>query len=171
MTVRDLDPSEYGPYFRGYISKVGELPLVESLDQGKQNTLQFFNALPEEKRHFRYEAGKWTPKEILLHLVDSERMFVFRALSFARTEDAVLPGFDENEFAANSNANERSMQDLLNEFSSVRDATIAMFRSFSDDTLKRKGTANNSVLTVRAAGFLICGHEIHHRDVISERYL
>ncbi|MCW5519522.1 DinB family protein [Aureitalea sp. L0-47] len=171
MKVQDLSPSEYNPYFQGYISKVGEQALLDGLVEGMRITETFFRAIPESKQTFRYDEGKWTAKEILLHIIDSERMFCFRALSFARCENTNLPGFDENEFAANSMANDRSMEDLVEEYSSVRKASIAMFSSFDEETLKRIGQANNSKLSVRAAGFLICGHEIHHRSIISERYL
>ena len=171
MKATDLSSSEYNPYFSGYISKVGERELMEGLKEGMKTTEIFFKDIPESKQSFRYAEGKWTPKEILLHLIDSERMFCFRALSFARSDNTNLPGFDENEFAANSNANERSMEDLIAEYICVRKASIALFGSFDKNTMRRIGRANNSELSVRAAGFLICGHEIHHRAIISERYL
>jgi hypothetical protein len=170
-TVKDLESTEYPSYFQGYISKVGDTPLLQGLEEGKLDTISFFITIPVEKQLFRYAEGKWTPKEILLHLIDSERMFCFRALSFARSENADLPGFDENEFAANSHANERSVDDLINEFVAVRDASVELFRSFSNDIMKQRGRANNNVVSVRACGFLICGHEIHHREIIRERYL
>ena len=171
MKVQDIGSSEYNPYFQGYISKVGEGTLMESLEDGMRLTVDFFGNIPESKQTFQYAEGKWTPKEILLHLIDSERMFCFRALSFARSENTNLPGFDENEFAANSNANSRSIENLLDEYMSVRNASIRLFGSFDEETLKRIGRANNADLSVRAAGFLICGHEIHHRNIIAERYL
>lgn len=171
MTIKDLLTSEYSPYFQTYINQVDNKPLLQCLEEGKAATEAFFSSIPEDKQEYRYAEAKWTPKEILLHLADSERMFCYRAMSFARTDNANLPGYDENEFASNSNANERSMDDIIAEFSSVRSATISLFRSFSNETLVRKGRANNNLLSVRAAGFLICGHEIHHRKVISERYL
>lgn len=171
MKVSEINTSEYDPYFQGYIGQVGDKSLIESLTDGKSATVDFFSKLPEAKQTFRYAENKWTPKEILLHLIDAERMFCFRALSFARTANANLPGFDENEFAKNSMANARTMEDLLSEFTAVRQATVALFDSFSDEVLQREGMANRKVLSVRAAGFLICGHEIHHRKVIRERYL
>ena len=171
MTVKDLLTTEYSPYFQSYISNVEDKPLLQCLEEGKLATESYFAAIPADKQEFRYAEGKWTPKEILLHLADSERMFCYRAMSFARTENANLPGFDENEFATNSNADLRSMEDIIAEYATVRAATISLFKSFSDDTLKRHGRANNNLLSVRASGFLICGHEIHHRKVIGERYL
>ncbi|MBT8274714.1 MAG: DinB family protein [Bacteroidia bacterium] len=171
MTVNDLHSSEYSSYFQPYIDKVEQKPLIQCLEEGKLATETFFQDIPTGKQEFRYAEGKWTPKEILLHLSDSERMFCYRAMSFARSDNANLPGYDENEFALNSNANKRSMDDIIVEFSAVRAATISLFKSFSDEALMRKGTANNNTLSVRAAGFLICGHEIHHRKVISNRYL
>ncbi len=170
MTINDLSQTEYNPYFQGYLSLV-EKPLLQGLKDGKTTTQIYFEALPMTMHEYRYADGKWTPKEILLHLVDTERMFCYRALSFARTEDADSPGFDENEFARNSFANLRSMENIIKEFSAVRLATIELFSSFSDEVLMRKGKANGSVLSVRAAGFLICGHEKHHKNIIAERYL
>lgn len=171
MTINELSQTEYNPYFQGYLSLVDEVPLLRGLKAGMIVTQAYFEALPVTKHEHRYAEGKWTPKEILLHLVDTERMFCYRALSFARNDNTDLPGFDENEFARNSFANLRSMEDIIKEFVTVRLATIDMFRSFSDEVLKRKGTANGSTLSVRAAGFLICGHEKHHRNIITERYL
>jgi hypothetical protein len=171
MKVQDISPSEYNPYFQGYISKVGDVSLLEGLQEGLRVTEGFFSSIPEDRQMYRYAEGKWTPKEILLHLIDSERMFCFRALSFARSENTDLPGFDEDEFATNSMANQRSMGNLIEEYVSVRKATITLFSSFSKEILRRQGRANKSELSVRASGFLICGHEIHHRTIISERYL
>ncbi len=171
MNVKDLLSSEYSPYFQPYINNVADKPLLQCLEEGKLATESFFKSIPADKQEFRYEEGKWTPKEILLHLSDSERMFCYRAMSFARTENANLPGYDENEFAANSKANNRSLEDLISEYTTVRAASISLFKSFSDKTLLQQGRADNNLLSVRAAGFLICGHEIHHRNIITERYL
>ena len=171
MYPSSIQSSEHHPYFKTYLDQLDEKPLIEALTDGAIETNQFFRDLPENKHEFRYADGKWTPKEILLHLIDAERAFTYRALYIARTDNADLEGFDENTFAANSNANDRSMADLLKEYNSVRAATISLFESFSDHTLQRTGKANGNMFSVRVAGFLTCGHEIHHRKVIRERYL
>jgi len=171
MKVTDLTPEEYHSYFKPYIEKVGNKSLLKSLKKGRKKTVKFFKSIPKEKLEFRYSEGKWTIKEILLHIIDSERAFNYRALQFARSKDANLEGFDENEFVENSNANSRSIKSILKEYKIVRKSTIQLYKSFSNETLKRIGTANNTSLSVRAAGFLACGHEIHHKQTIKERYL
>ena len=115
--------------------------------------------------------GKWTPKEILLHVIDTERIFSYRALRISRSEKAELSGFDENSFAQNSNANNRSIEDLIDEYITVRTATISLFKSFPETIMKNTGIASGKPLSVVAAGYIICGHEIHHVNIIKERYL
>jgi hypothetical protein len=171
MTISEIAASEYNPYYKTYIDKVGDATLLEALHEGLQATKVFFSDIPIDKLEFRYAEGKWTPKEILLHIIDSERVFAYRALTFARSENSDLPGFDEGEFSKNSMANRRSMEQLINEFSTVRHATISLYSHFSNETLQRIGKANGSAMSVRAAGFVICGHEKHHIEVVKERYL
>lgn len=171
MKISDLNSNEYHPYFKTYLDKVNDLPLLDSLINGKNETINFFNDIPESKLEYRYDDNKWTIKEILIHIIDTERVFNYRALQFARSENANLEGFDENEFVNNAEINSRTINDLLEEYTTVRDASITLFKSFSDTTLQNIGKANNTSLSVRAAGFLICGHEIHHKQVIGERYL
>lgn len=171
MTKDQLTPEEFNPYYGVYINKVGEKTLLSALKDGRDNTIHFFESIPESKLEYAYAEGKWTPKELLLHLIDADRVFSIRALFFARSENANLSGFDENVFAENSNANSRSLSNLIEEFKSVRNATISLFESFSESALKNTGKASDSLLSARAAGFIICGHEIHHTQIIQERYL
>lgn len=171
MFKDQLDPEGFNPYFGIYINKVGDKSLVDSLKDGRDLTINFFEFIPESKLEYSYAQGKWTPKELLLHLIDVERIFSTRALFFARSEGTDLSEFDENTFAKNSNANSRSINNLIEEYRHVRNATISMFESFSGDVLKNKGKASGSILSVGAAGFITCGHEIHHIQVIEERYL
>jgi len=171
MQVTDIPSNEFNSYFKPYIDKVGGSSLLKSLKKGKKKTVKFFKKIPSSKLNHQYEDGKWTPKDILLHLIDAERAFSYRALQFARSKDANLEGFDENIFVDNSNANSRSRKSLLKEYKAVRKASIIMFNSFSDEVMLQMGKASDSELSVRAAGFLICGHEIHHKQIIKERYL
>ncbi len=165
------DPQEYAPYFHTYISKVAANNLLQALADSRDKTLAFFRSLPEEKWEFRYAPGKWTIKEVVQHLIDCERVFVYRALSIARGEKTSLPGFDENEYARNGNANQLSSQALLAEYESVRRATLSLFENMSDEASKKTGQANNKPASARALGFCIAGHEQHHVEVIAERYL
>jgi uncharacterized damage-inducible protein DinB len=171
MKVSELSPEEYHPYFKPYIDKVGNDRLLKSLKKGKKKTIKFFKKLPTSKLEYQYEDEKWTPKDILLHLIDSERTFNYRALQVARAENVNLEGFDENEFAKNANANTRSLKNLLKEYKSVRKSSINFFKNTTENDFLKTGKANNNTLSVRAVGFLICGHEIHHIQTIKERYL
>lgn len=167
----NIQPNEYNPYYRPYISLAGDRDLISMLEEGAQATRHFFVTLPEEKHSFCYTAGKWTPKEILLHLIDTERVFAYRALHFSRSKNVVLPGFDQDEFVAQSFANNRSIPSLLEEYTTVRNATVALFTSFTDQALLALGEASGSAMSVRAAGIILCGHEKHHIQVIKDKYL
>ena len=171
MIATELKPSEYNPYYRKYIDLVEKTPLLKALEKRLQRTKSFFDDLPNEKWDYRYAEGKWTPRDILQHIADTERVFAYRALYFARSNDADLKGFDENIFAENAMANTKKKEPLLQEYIAGRIATICLFKSFDTAALKQFGRANGSIMSVGAAGFVICGHEIHHRNIINERYL
>lgn len=166
-----MNSTEFNPYYKQYIELAKQGTLNENLGDGLESTVQFFKQLPKEKLGYRYAEGKWTPKEILLHLVDTERVFIYRSLQFARAKDTDLAGFDQDEFVANSFANKKSIDELLAEYKAVRLASIQFFQSCDAITLQRMGKANGSMMSVRATGAIICGHEIHHIQVIQERYL
>jgi len=171
MKVSEIASTEFHSYFKSYMDKVGDISLKEALDIGWEDTISFFESIPESKLNFRYSKDKWTIKDILLHLIDAERAFSYRALQFARSDNADLEGFDENIFVENAQANSRTLLSLIGEYDKVRQSSIYLFNSFSNDVLKRTGKANGKTLSIRAAGFLICGHEIHHKEIIKERYL
>jgi len=171
MKKSSLSQTDFPLYFKKYIDLVEDRPLLEALYNNSEETTTFFKEIPEKKHLYRYAFEKWTPKEILLHMIDTERIFCYRALFFARSENSNLIGFDENEFAKNSNANSFSMEDLLIEYKAVRNSTITLFKNFDEEILKKMGKANNYSMSVCAAGFVIRGHEIHHINIIKERYL
>lgn len=171
MTAKELRPNEYNPYYQTYINKVGDLELLEGLDSNLEIVLTFFRTIPDDKLEFRYAEGKWNIKEILQHIMDTERIFAYRALRIARQDKTPLPGFDQDDYVLPSKASARNFQSLLHEFVSVRIATLELFKSFDDEMLLATGTASNSSLSARAAGFIIIGHENHHIEVIKERYL
>ena len=124
-----------------------------------------------DKFDYSYAEGKWTIKEIIQHIIDTERIFAYRALRISRNDKTPLPGFDENDYVDNTNAKRRGIQDLLSEFSAVRHSNLLMYKSFSDEQLRRIGIASNNEVSVRALGFLILGHLKHHQKVFQERYL
>ena len=163
--------TDYIAYYGKYIDLTVAKDLMPALQDGLSITSDFFEHIPVQKHDYRYAEGKWTPKEVLLHLIDTERVFMYRAMQFARANNVVLEGFDQNEFADNSNANVREMKDLITEYESVRKATMAFIGSCSEETLSRAGVASESPLSVRAAAYICSGHEIHHMNIIQERYL
>jgi len=171
MTKNDLNPSEFNPYYGTYITQTGTLSLRDGLKSSGAKTVSFLESIPLEKLEFRYAKGKWTIKEIIQHLMDAERIFSYRALRIARQDKTPLPGFEQDDYVVPSQANKRSFEDLVNELKSIKSSTVTLFNSFSDDMLMQLGTASNSPFSVRAIGFIIMGHEIHHCKVIKERYL
>ncbi|HEV8079892.1 MAG TPA: DinB family protein [Chitinophagaceae bacterium] len=162
--------NDYPEYFGKYINQVSEEDLSEAFRNQFPKIESFLLSISEEKAGFAYAPGKWTLKELLQHTIDTERIFNYRALCFARKETASLPSFDENLYAENSNANKRSWKSLSSEFINVRRSTEDLFNSFSDGVLQQKGSANNNNTSVLSLGFILIGHVYHHIKVVEERY-
>lgn len=171
MKSNELNPSEYSPFNATYINAVQSIDLFEGFELGFEEMIQLISSLPIEKLEYRYAKGKWTIKDIIQHIIDAERIFSYRALRISRNDKTPLPGFEENEYVDNTNANSRSIDDLLNELKIVRTATLILFKSFSEEQLNRLGFASNHSISVRAIGFVIIGHQQHHFKIIKERYL
>lgn len=171
MNSSQIPIGEYLPYYATYINKANCSNLISGLEDLLKNTLSFFDSIPNEKYDYKYAQGKWTIKEIIQHLIDAERVFTYRALCFAREDKTPLPSFDENNYAKVSRAKTRSVSSLITEYEALRQSTISLFKSFSDDVLTNIGIASGGEMSVRAIGFVIIGHEKHHIDVIKERYL
>ncbi len=171
MNLSQLNENEYNPHYKSYILELGDVDLIEILTASSEELLKTIKDLPEKKLLFRYNEGKWTIKELLQHIIDTERIMSYRALRFSRNDATELQGFDENWYVENSNGNDRNFDDLLEEFICTRRASISLFKSFTDEMLFLSGTANGSDMTVRALGFIIAGHQIHHLKIIKERYL
>ena len=163
--------SEYHEFYDTYVSKVPEGDIFKILGAGLEETLALLKDLPEDRETFAYESGKWTVREVLGHMVDTERLFGFRALWMARGDQQGQPGMDQDAWNAVSTANERSVADHLEELALVRRSNLAMFRGFDDECWKRIGNASGFPFAVRAFPFILAGHEIHHRQVLAERYL
>lgn len=171
MNSVHLNDSEYAPFYANYIKNLGEVELIDILKISSEEFVNFIQNISEEKLNFRYAKGKWTIKEIIQHIIDTERILSYRALRFSRNDATELPGFDENWYVTYSNGNKRSIHNLLEEFVNLRKATISLFNSFTDEMFTYTGFANNYDMTVRALGFIIAGHQQHHLKVIKERYL
>lgn len=167
------DKSEYAEFYSPYMEILPEdgSGLIQRLESSLLECMTLMSDLSEEKEDYRYAEGKWSIKELLQHLIDSERVFAYRALRFARHDPKELPGFDENLYAETSHASDRSMSSLLEEFDLMRRSNILMFDSMEEVVLKRQGLVDGNSLSVRALGFICCGHLLHHLKVIQERYL
>ncbi len=172
MKPSQLQPTEYASYYGNYISQVSEeYTLIEELEISLHRFIKFVQDIPMDKFDYRYAEGKWTIKDIIQHLIDAERIFAYRALCFARKDVTELPGFEENDYVNEANANNRSIMELLTELSVVRHATLLLFKSFNEAQLLRSGIASNNPMSARAIGFVIIGHQNHHQKVFEERYL
>jgi uncharacterized damage-inducible protein DinB len=160
------------PFFQQYINNVpDDGHLLIHLEDIYSETEELISPLSEEKMKFRYAPGKWTIKDMLVHMSDTERIFVYRALRFSRGDSTPLPGFEESLFAEYACANEREKEDILREYALVRESSIAFVESLSDEALNRTGTANEQQVSVRLLVNLIYGHHKHHLKILRERYL
>ena len=161
----------YAPYYETYIGKIKGQDPLRLLEKLVLDFKVLLSEVPDEKEEFRYAAGKWSVKEVVGHMIDTERIMCTRALCIARGEKQPLPGFDENGYVTVANFDKRTLYDLSHEFGFVRESTIAFFKSLSEEELDRKGIANNNPVTPRALLYIIAGHHLHHTGVLKERYL
>jgi len=171
MKPNELSKTEYSTFNATYINALGDIGLLEGLEMGLNEMVFFLESIPDEKLEYRYAENKWTIKDILLHIIDAERIFAYRALRIGRGDKTPLAGFEENEYVPNAMANSRSLESLIEEFQFVRNSTLILFKNFSDEQLTYLGTSSDNIISVRAIGFLITGHQNHHIKVIKERYL
>jgi uncharacterized damage-inducible protein DinB len=163
---------EYAPYTTMYIDLLPDDGLVlKHLQDNLENTISFIRSLPDEKLTYRIAEGEWTIKEILVHIIDDERIYCYRALRYARNDTTQLPGFEQDEYVPYSGANGRELEEIIEEFASVRMATLTFFKSLDEEALTRKGVGSGNIMSVRAAAYHIAGHELHHVNSIKENYL
>lgn len=171
MNSLELNTSEYPPFYRNYIDALGAVNLIEILTESLEEFMHLLQDLNEDQVLYRYDDGKWTIKELVQHIIDAERVLSYRAMRFARNDSTDLPGFDEDWYVENSNANNRNYHELLEEFTFVREATILLYSSFTKEMLASLGLISGSDMSVRALGFIIAGHQMHHLKIIKEKYL
>lgn len=164
-------PSEYASYYEKYVSLVGSGNIVEELQKQMNDTVKLLRGLTPEQADSRYAPGKWSIKELVGHVIDAERIFAYRALRFARGDENQLAGFDQDPYVQTSNAANRTLGDLADEFEHLRRANVFMFRSFDDEAWERRGIASDNEVSVRALAYIIAGHELHHMQVLKTRYL
>jgi len=161
---------EYAAYYEKYIAMVPGNNIVPILEAQRLQMAQLFAARSERDGNFRYAPEKWTVKEVLGHLTDTERIFAYRALRIARQDQTPLSGFEQDDYVRAGAFGERSLADLAEEFTHVRNATVALFRPLGEEAWARRGLANKNEISVRALAFIIAGHELHHREILKERY-
>ena len=162
---------DYPPYAVGYVNMVpAGADVLQVLADNQASTYKLFHSLTEEQAMHAYAEGKWTLKEVLGHMIDTERVFSFRAFVFSR-EDISLPGFDQETYVNSTDFNSRSIQSLADEFKAVREATLFLYRSFSGQQLAGNGVASGALVKVGALVYMTAGHELYHLDIIKERYL
>lgn len=171
LSGNDLSQEEYGDFYGRYIRKsIGE-NLIARFRDGYKDVTELLQSLDDEQALYRYAEGKWTIKETVGHMIDTERIMNFRALTFARKDTHQLPGFNQDDYVTAANFNETPLDDLMQQYRGVRSATLQLFSSFDDEMLMATGMASGSEFTVRALGYIIAGHEIHHLEILRKKYV
>lgn len=166
-----FSPEQVPSFYQGYVARVSHHELITALESSSEETGRLLSQIPESLGTFTYASGKWTIKELLQHMIDAERVFAFRALTFARNDNTHLPPFDENAYVPESNAHALSITELAGSMERLRATTLDLFRSFTPEMLKRRGVANKNEMSVEGIGYIIAGHELHHTAILDERYL
>ena len=165
-------PGEYAEYYSDYIGHIPESKnIIEVLKDGRDRLQELIKNIPMEKGDYAYGEGKWSVKEVLGHLADVERVMTYRAMCIARGEKQSLPGFEQDDYVKTASFNRRSLVSLADELLHLRNSSITLFKSFTEDDGLRWGKANNNETTARAFMFIIAGHELHHMKILKERYL
>lgn len=166
-----ITSNEYAPYYKNYIDKATESNIIIGLEQSNNEGETCIKSIPDSKWDYAYAAGKWTIAEVIQHIIDTERVFAYRALRFARNDKSPLLGFEQDDFVPFSNANVISKSSMLEDYSRTRDCSISLFKSFTIEMLQRIGNASNSPMSTRAVGYILVGHQQHHIEVLKDRYL
>ena len=164
------DASEYAPYYHQYIARVPEGPITEILERQIGSTAAFLRGLSEEQASSRPAPDKWSVKQVVGHLCDSERVFAYRALCFARGDQNALPSFEQDDYVREAGSDERSLAELVAELELLRRSSLALFRSFKPETLQRRGIASSKPVSVRGLMYITAGHEIHHYELLKQRF-
>jgi DinB superfamily len=172
-TVTSLrpQPGEYAPYYERYISLVRRDDVLGELEEQRRQTLLLLSGRSEADGDLRYAPEKWSAKEVLGHLNDTERIMSYRALRIARGDATPMEGFEQDDYVRNGPFARLALEDLIEDYIAVRRATISLFRNLDDAAWTRRGVANKNEVTVRALAYIIAGHELHHRAILEEKYL
>lgn len=170
MKANQLESGEFNVWYTPYIATLSNENLIEEFEIALHRFIRFVQDITMDKHDYAYAPGKWTIKDIIQHLIDCERILSYRALCIARNDKTNFPNFDEDRYAIEAKGNTKSLMHLLTELTSVRQATLLLFKSFNDEELTRMGTASDAPISVRALGFIIIGHQNHHQKVFLEKY-
>lgn len=163
--------SEYAHYYAGYVANVPKENIIETLNSQMHEFYTFINSIPGDKAFHAYAEGKWTIKQVIGHIIETERVFAYRGLAFSRRDKNPLPPMDEKEYVKFANYNSRTISNLANEYLAVRISTTHLFQNMTKGMISLKGTASGVEFTVRSIPFIIAGHERHHINMIKEKYL
>ena len=169
-TIARPEPAEYSPYHEGYISLVPGNEILNTLDSQRRQMLILLSGRDESEGDFHYAPGKWSVKDVLGHVCDTERIFAYRALRIARGDRTPLAGFEQDDYIRNGPFATRQLPDLIEDYIAVRRATLTLFRNLDEPAWMRRGIANNNEISVRALAYIIAGHELHHRRILEEKY-
>jgi hypothetical protein len=170
FTVARPQPDEYAPFYGRYISLVQGEDILSILDQQRRQTMMLLSCRNEEDGDFRYAPGKWSAKELLGHVCDTERIFAYRALRISRADATPLEGFEQDDYVRNGPLANHQLSDVVEDFIAVRRATLSLLRNLDEAAWMRRGTANKNEVSVRALAYIIAGHELHHRSILEEKY-
>jgi len=169
--INKPNPNEYAHYFQNYIDVAPVENIVKSLEDQLCESVSYYDSLNESEFDFRYAPGKWSIKEVIVHILDTERIFNYRALRFARKDNTPLPGFEQDDYIKNTDWINYSIKSIIEEYELVRKHTIVLFNNMTEEMLNQTGISNDMNLSVRAIPFIITGHERHHLNVIKSKYL
>jgi len=171
LKIGSPEASEYASYYNIYTSLVEGEDVLSALETQIVSTKKILDNIPNEKGSFRYAEGKWSVKELIGHLIDTERVMAYRALRFSRGDQTELEGFDQDPYVENGSFDSGEIADLAKQFEFVRESNLLMFRGLSEEAWSRSGIASGASVSVRALAYIIAGHEIHHINILRERYL
>lgn len=171
MTQKRPLTSEYAPYYGNYILQVPDGDFLEIVETQQRDLTRMLEPLSDKQAEFRYQPGKWSIKETLGHINDAERIFAYRLLRIGRGDQTPLPGFEQNDYIQPGNFSARKLVSLLEEFASIRRASITLIRSLDNAAYLRRGTASGKEISALALAFIIAGHAIHHQKILANRYL
>ena len=170
FTIARPQAGEYAPYYEKYISQIQGEDILGTLDQQRREMLLLLSGREEEDGDFRYAPEKWSAKEVLGHVCDTERVFAYRALRIARADATPLAGFEQDDYVRNGGLGGRPLADLVEDFIAVRRDTVSLLRNLDGEAWARRGTASKNEISVRALAWIIAGHELHHRRILEEKY-